>query len=526
MTLRDQTDRRNELVAEQEWLLHPNEAALALDGNLFIVEDTLTGAGLIFLKHAPLPHARPHPTTPDLRVSGRGAAIHGSRDAPFGPGHPAYPLAYECAFYGHGAGAAPGAGYSWVLLAYEGGRAGRVAALQSYQRQLRGYDPARDGLLLSNTWGDRSKDARIAESFLLREIAAAARLGVDVVQIDDGWQRGRTANSVDAGGVWEGFWAADAGFWEPHPARLPRGLGPLVAAAGRHGMRLGLWFAPDSTDDFANWRRDADRLLDLHRDHGIAHFKIDAVKLRAREGERRLRRFCDRVLDGSAGRVVLELDVTAEIRPAYFGLPRAGPIYVENRYTDWHGYWPHHTLRNLWRLAHYVDPLRLRLEFLNAARNADLYAGDPLAPARYDPAYLFATTMFANPLGWFEVSRLPDAYFTTAAPLVRLWKAHRERIYRGCILPVGAAPDGTAWTGFASVGAGGRDGYLLLFRELNDRPRWSAELPLFARDRFACTVLWGDGTLALADGRVAAELPGPQTFLFARVEARGVDRGA
>jgi len=30
-----------------------------------------------------------------------------------------------------------------------------------------------------------------------------------------------------------------------------------------------------------------------------------------------------------------------------------------------------------------VDPLRLRMEFLNNARNADLYGDDPLAPAHY-----------------------------------------------------------------------------------------------------------------------------------------------
>ena len=44
--------------------------------------------------------------------------------------------------------------------------------------------------------GDRSRDARINEAFLLKEIDAGAALGVDVVQIDDGWQKGRTANSA------------------------------------------------------------------------------------------------------------------------------------------------------------------------------------------------------------------------------------------------------------------------------------------------------------------------------------------
>ena len=70
------------------------------------------------------------------------------------------------------------------------GARGRIEALQTYQRQLRAFDPSRDGRFLSNTWGDRSRDARINEAFILLEIAAGARLGVDVIQIDDGWQKG------------------------------------------------------------------------------------------------------------------------------------------------------------------------------------------------------------------------------------------------------------------------------------------------------------------------------------------------
>src|SRR6478672_11133274 len=62
---KDQTDVHNELVHEREWLLHPAEN-LSLQGNLFLLENTLTGDGLIFLKEAPLPHARPCPDPVDL----------------------------------------------------------------------------------------------------------------------------------------------------------------------------------------------------------------------------------------------------------------------------------------------------------------------------------------------------------------------------------------------------------------------------------------------------------------------------
>ncbi len=493
-TLMDQTDNHNELAFEQEWLLMPNEAPLKLAGNVFYVENPLTGAGLILLKQAPLPHARP---------------VKGGTDCVITPSKREVRLA--------------GQGYPFVALAYVGGTAGRVAALQGWQRQLRRFDPARDGLFLSNTWGDRSRDARINEEFVLKEVAAGAQLGVDIVQVDDGWQKGRTANSAAARGkgVWDGYWAADPQFWLPDPQRFPRGLAPVVQAAKSHNMKFGLWFGPDSSHGMANWERDAGRLLDLHRQDGIDYFKIDSVKATTPATEQNLRRFFDRVLEQSGGQVVFDLDVTAEIRPGYFGLPHVGPLFVENRYTDFHRYWPHQTLRNLWKLAHYVDPLRLRMELLNNRRNAEKYPDDPLAPARYKADALFAVTMFANPLGWFEVSNLPADYVSELKPLVAAWKRERAAMLGGTLLPIGAAPDGVAWTGFASVAADRRGGYLLLFRENNPRGEWQTEVPLFAAGSYRLTPLAGEGRAELHSSQLTAHIPAPLRYLWLRVERAG-----
>lgn len=513
ITLHDQTDRHNELVHEREWLLHTNEGPLALEGNLFVVENVLTRAGLVFLKHAPLPAIRPVKNDHDLLV---------------------HPARRTFTFLGHGLDPLDQnggeEGYRFVTLAYAGGAAGRARALQTYQRQLRVYEPGRDGVFLSNTWGDRSRDGRINETFLHGEVLAAARLSVDVVQIDDGWQAGTTSNSVNAaqasGGVWEGFHAAHASFWSPHPERFPRGLVPLIELASQKGLQFGLWFAPDSTNDFANWRRDADTLLDLHQTYGVRFFKIDGVKIRTKTGERNLRAFYDAVLEGSKGAVVFDQDVTAETRPGYVGMMDVGPLFVENRYTDSRRYWPHATLRNLWKLSHWIDPIRLRLEWLNNARNAEKYAdsqseADPLAPTVYRPDYLFATVMFASPLGWFEVQNLKSAYFKEAGPLVEVWKTHRDALREGTILPLGDAPDGTCWTGFASLAGDCQSAYVLIFRELNDRPGWSVVLPGLVEEtggKWAIEKLGGDGSVTmLPRGRLAVNIAEPQRFVFARV---------
>jgi len=337
------------------------------------------------------------------------------------------------------------------------------------------------------------------------------------MQIDDGWQRGTTANSVhrDRGGVWQGFWNADANFWQPHPERLPNGLEPIVERVRAAGMRLGLWFAPDSWDCFRNWRRDADRIVELHRTLGVCFIKIDGVRAETSEGAANLRRFFDAVISETRGEVMFDLDVTAQIRPGYFGAMDVGPLFVENRYTDWHNYWPHQTLRNLWSLARWVDPRRLRMEFLNHARNHDLYEGDPLGPIHYRPAALFASVMFSNPLGWFEASNLPASYFEEVAPLVGTWRAHREALFAGAILPVGSAPDGHAWTGFVSFGRGRPDGYALVFRELS--PVAEAQIPVRGLgENLHWEMLGGAGRVDSVRGALRVAIPDTLGFVFAR----------
>ncbi|MBS1855523.1 MAG: alpha-galactosidase [Acidobacteria bacterium] len=490
VSLFDQTDVHNELVSEREWLLAPSERNLRISGNLFFMEDSLTGDGLAFLKMAPLPHARPIHDEWDLAAAIEGRATH-------------------CTLGG-------GGGYAAVVLAYTGGRAGRSAALQEWQRQLRRFDPARDARFLSNTWGDRSRDARINAAFMEKEIEAGAALGVDVIQIDDGWQKGRTANSARGPGVWNGYWSQDPHFWDFDAARFPGGLAPLVKLAAGRGMKFGLWYGPDSSNDFGNWQRDADRILEIHRTAGVDYFKIDSVKATSKAGERNLRRMFNRVLTESRGRVSFDLDVTAEIRPGYFGMIDPGQIFVENRYTDYHNYWPHQTLRNLWMLSQYIDPLRLRMEVLNNARNQDKYAGDPLAPARYSPEMLFASVMFASPLGWFETSNLPPEYVARMAGLVKVWKQHRAELHQDTILPIGEAPDGTNWTGFAAYSADRASGYLLLFRGVNDRPEWSLSTRILSAASYKIETLGGSGTVEAGAGKLAAHIPASPGFVWVR----------
>lgn len=493
--LQDATDAHDELLFTTEYVLSRCERTFDVEAPALFIEDVLTGDGMAFFRKAPLPHARTD-KTPDFRVDARRRRITVNATA------------YPC-----------------VRVPYTGGAAGRVRAATAFQRKFRPYVPGRDGVFLSNTWGDGNRDACINEAFLLREVEAGADLGVDVIQIDDGWQRGRTANSSAIKnrreGKWSSYWE-DPHFWDVDETRFPNGLDGIVRAARAKGMKFGLWFGPDSSDDAKHWSRDADFLLGLHRNMGIDYFKLDSMRSETALALSRQASLMRRLMEDSDARITVDLDVTAGIRPGYYGFPEIGPVFVENRYIrakDNRLWWPHRTLRNLWSLAHVVDPARLRMEVLNPSRLPELYpANDPLAPLRWKRDAIFAISMFASPLGWFEIQNLDETTRATWRPLIARWKKERDAVHAGYIYPVGDAPDGVSWTGFLAAAKDGRSGYALLFRELAPGATFSLDLsPFVSLKGLSPEVIGGRGTAAVADGRLNVTVPDTLDFVWVRL---------
>ena len=495
LRLQDDTDHHNELVFETEYLMMANEKPFDVAAPAVFWEDSLTGKGRAYFRQAPLPHAR----------SVKGDDFH--VDPVMGVTVLESP--YPC-----------------VEVAYDGGKAGRIRAMTDFQRRLRPYVPGRDGLFLSNTWGDGNRDACICEAFLLKEVEAGAELGVDVIQIDDGWQKGRSANSAALSkgekGRWGSWWDLE-GFWDVDPGRFPRGLEPVVASAREKGMKFGLWFGPDSTDEAKYWSKDADFLLSMHRRYGIDYFKLDSMKTLTPLALERQTMLMDRLMSESESRITIDLDVTAGVRPGYYGFPKIGPVFVENRYVrpkDKRLWWPHQTLRNFWSLAHAVDPVRLRMEVLNPKRRPDLYpADDPLVPECWPIESIFAISMFASPLGWFEIQNLDATTVVAWKPLVARWKAVRDKIHAGYVYPVGSRPDGLVWTGFVSGAKDGSSGTVLLFRELSDKADFSIDLTGMVKTSGLTTrLLGGAGTADLSDGVLKVRVPGRLGFIWVSLD--------
>ncbi len=492
----DRTDLRAELLSECEFAMPTCETMTYLRCGALDVRENLTGRGVMFLKLAPMPESRVDPGAVDFAVN------------PSGRGVLAVPT-----------------GYPLATLAYSGGEVGRLRALRDFHRSLWPRRKGRDGVLLSNTWGDGNRDSRINEEFLLGEISAAGDIGVEVVQIDDGWQKGRSANSSQSNGkgVWNGYWAADPEFWAPDPVRFPRGLKPLTDAAAEKGASIGLWFGPDSSGDAANWERDADCLLAFYKRFGIRHFKIDSLKLHTPTAFARNRSFFSKMLRASKGEMCFDLDCTAEVRPGFLGGMPVGQLFAENRYAfrkgDRRVYYPHQTLRSIWTLSKVIDPVRLRMEFLNPAKKDELYGDDPLRPAAWPADALFAITMPTSPLAWMELSDVPESVRAKWRPLVATWKRERDR-FHGCVLvPVGAKPDGEAWTGFLSVADDG-GGYALVFREGNALADWRLDLRgFFGLQNLSASVLSGDGEASVDAGCLSVKIPERLGYLWISLSA-------
>ena len=130
-----------------------------------------------------------------------------------------------------------------------------------------------------------------------REIERAAEMGVDVFVIDTGWYE-------------------KTGDWAGNPARFPDGIGHLHDLLEKHGMKLGLWFAPcraarssrilsrhpgsiqrrgdekpeavpiwETEESYEMcpvspyWEDFADRLIELAKTVGVRYFKWDAVEM-------------------------------------------------------------------------------------------------------------------------------------------------------------------------------------------------------------------------------------------------------
>ena len=376
-------------------------------------------------------------------------------------------------------------------------------------------DTSRDVYMISNTWGSRgpevpkgrgSRDAA-REDNVLREIDIAADLGIDVVQIDDGWQV-----PDDRRG-----WLPDHDHgWRPHPDLYPDGWTNVRHHARARGVRLGLWSA-------AQWIS-LDELIENEQAGGFTQWKLDFADLRRHEDVWELAGKVRAFALASNHRVRMNFDAT-EVRPRfgyYFGR-EFGCIYLANRkpYTPEETvYVPHLMLRDLWQLAHYTQLQR----FQGTIQNVKSVNPERTDAQLHDQSYAVAVALASTPVFFMELQTLEEGDREQIRPLLQAYRRERESMYRSIVYPIGDQPDNTSWSGFQCHRADESVGHLLVFRErLNKEPSRAIRLHRLAGRSLRITdCLSGEARKVRAadNGEVEFEIPQAAGFVFLRYETR------
>lgn len=388
---------------------------------------------------------------------------------------------------------------SWAVV-YDGGDDGRELAIKTFDRQRYPVDPERDIYIMANTWGsggDKSESLEASrEENILNQIESCQDLGIDVQQIDDGWQ----GNQYET--------------WFPVKQRYPKGWKNVRAAAREAGIKLGLWAA---------WGIGEKALLATHDDGGFNYYKIDFANLNTYDKLEALTTKMRDLIRHSGHTVRVNWDVTENpARVGYYFARDLGNIYLENRKPMLPAhvvYVPYLVLRDAWHVAHYTNLNRFQITVQNIER-----VNPETSNARmHNHPYCVAITLMGSPIFFQETTYYTEEARGQIRPLLALYKKHREQMYRGYVFPIGDKPDDASWTGFQNHDPATGAGYLMIFRELR-ATEYKKPIPLrFVADtRIRLTDLRTSSERTVAvppDGKVQFEINSAPGFQFLRYEA-------
>lgn len=382
---------------------------------------------------------------------------------------------------------------------------------RDYLKHARKYEKL---VTMSNTWGDRNGSSRVCRDFVLKEIDAAQELGIDIVQIDDGWQLGDTAWRSERDEKKRRTFEGD--YWICNRERFPDELAPIVQYAAERGILTGMWFAPDSHGTFKHFERDMEVLTKAYREWGIRFFKLDMYWVDNATERDLMLSMLDK-LHSLGDDVTVQMDVTRHSRLNYLCGRQYGTVFVENRYTGSGNSFPHRILRNLWMLSRYIPSSRFQFEIVNPDLNTELYSpDDPFAPQLYSMDYLFASVMLSNPLFWMEMQFLSDKRKTELEKVMAVWKEHQKVLAGSDIFPIGQKPSGRSFTGFC-VSKDGKATHLLLFREVTESSCAVIEAPVSAAK---AKILASNGqcTVEVSDKKVCVDFKEPRSYAFIKIQ--------
>lgn len=388
---------------------------------------------------------------------------------------------------------------TWTIL-WSGGNDGMQLALKRFDRTRYPVFPERDMFILSNTWGPADPDgARFTEQdYLMKEIPALADLGIEVMQIDDGWQKG---------GRYSG--ARD---FEP---RYKDGWKTLKKEADKYNLRFGLWVTAKYCTD-KEMEKNIDEL-------GFISWKVDFDQLHSRKDyEDRIRKYRD-VMKYAPMKTQFSLcPEYDDPRYGWYYCKEFGSIYFQNVQESLPEHLtmvPYQVLRQHWMMTKYFNSNKLQVQMQNPKRSNAERSDAP----QYSHSYSFAMGLPFVPC-FFQSGQYLDAQGRDELKkLIALYKLHREKMFTSYTFPIGDKPDNGGWSGFQMVSEHlKKDNYLLLFREMhNGEPVKKVALKFLSGKSIKITnVQTGEQMLKKVDanGNVSFSIKRAADFLFLKYD--------
>ncbi|UDQ97644.1 hypothetical protein AAEX28_11600 [Lentisphaerota bacterium WC36G] len=346
----------------------------------------------------------------------------------------------------------------------------RQLALKEFDRSRYVVNKKLDMYILANSWGsgntyDQSKYASREEN-ILKEIISQADLGIDVQQIDDGWQGWGYKNWRTVPQI------VNKGRKEPKKTydMYPQGWKNVKALAKEKNMRLGLW---------ASNAIDGDSLFYNYQKGGFNYYKIDFAYLSTMPKLRALENKIRTFITKANHNVRVNWDVTEKNpRMGYFFGREYGNIFLANRKPNTPEsvvYKPFLVLRDAWQISENLNLNKFQVTVQNGLdtnkKESDAYL--------YKQDYLTAIALMSSPLFFHLTQKYDDEQRDAVRALLKKYKGIRSNLYDCYTFPIGNKPDNKSYVGFQAVDVKNnyKTGYLLIFRErLNQESKKKIQL--------------------------------------------------
>ena len=384
---------------------------------------------------------------------------------------------------------------TWTIIWTEGND-GMQLALKQFDRARYPAFLKRDMFILSNTWGPADPDgARFTEEeYLMKEIPALANLGIEVMQIDDGWQKGGRYNEA------HGF-----------TPKYKHGWKDIKAEADKYNLRFGLWItAKYSTTE--ELKQNIDEL-------GFISWKVDFDQLTNRgDYEARIAKYREVMKYAWMKTQFTLCPEYDDPRYGWYYCKEYGSIYFQNIQESLPAHLtmvPYQVLRQHWLMTKYFNSNKLQVLLQNPKRTNPERSDAP----QHSHSYCFAMGMPFVPCFFQSAQYLDPQGQEEMKNFIALYKKHREAIFNCYTFPIGDKPDNQSWSGFQLINEDDKTkNYLLLFRELhNTQSQKSIPLKMLAGKTIKLTNIetgksWTQKVPA--DGNVNFTMKDPGSYLF------------